>query len=203
MATFEVITQIGGGGGGGTGTLQEVLAEGNDANGVTITNLPEPSADSEAATKKYVDDNAGGVVLYAEKELINADIIALPTTPFEIVPALSGKIINFLSAVSLYSFQAGAYTNFDNGGNNLVFLSGAQIISNSSEATGDGDDVTIFSSLRTSLITGKYVGAKVVTADIISQPLNLFYENNGAGNLGGGNILNRLKVKVYYTVTTP
>ena len=40
-------------------TLAEVLAEGNDAGGTTITNLPAPVADSDASTKAYVDSQGG------------------------------------------------------------------------------------------------------------------------------------------------
>jgi hypothetical protein len=40
--------------------LAEVLAQGNDAGGTTITNLPEPAAASDAATMAYVDAQAGG-----------------------------------------------------------------------------------------------------------------------------------------------
>lgn len=46
---------------GGTGLPQGgPLTEDLDADGFTITNLVDPTADQEAATKKYVDDNAGG-----------------------------------------------------------------------------------------------------------------------------------------------
>lgn len=48
------------GGGGGTPTLAAVLVVGNDANGLEIENLLDPTTDQAAATKKYVDDNAGG-----------------------------------------------------------------------------------------------------------------------------------------------
>jgi hypothetical protein len=39
----------------GAPTLAEVLAQGNDAGGTTITNLPAPAAASQAATMAYVD----------------------------------------------------------------------------------------------------------------------------------------------------
>ena len=45
---------------GGSQTLAQVLAEGNNADGGTIENLADPTTDQQAATKKYVDDNAGG-----------------------------------------------------------------------------------------------------------------------------------------------
>lgn len=56
--------------------LEDILALGNDANGVTITNLPEPTADTEVATKKYVDDNAGGITISATEYDNNADALA-------------------------------------------------------------------------------------------------------------------------------
>jgi len=39
--------------------LADVLAQGNDAGGTTITNLPAPVADSDASTKAYVDSQGG------------------------------------------------------------------------------------------------------------------------------------------------
>ena len=39
-------------------TLSDVLTEGSDADGKTISNLAVPTADQDAATKKYVDDIA-------------------------------------------------------------------------------------------------------------------------------------------------
>jgi hypothetical protein len=42
---------------GPTPDLATVLAEGNDADGATITGLDDPTGDQDAATKKYVDDN--------------------------------------------------------------------------------------------------------------------------------------------------
>lgn len=48
------------GGGSGSQTLAEVLDEGNDADGASITGLADPTDDQDAATKKYVDDNSGG-----------------------------------------------------------------------------------------------------------------------------------------------
>lgn len=43
-----------------TPTLAQVLAESSDADEGTINNLANPVSDQQAATKKYVDDNAGG-----------------------------------------------------------------------------------------------------------------------------------------------
>jgi hypothetical protein len=41
-------------------TLAQVLAQSNDAGGTTVTNLPAPSANSDAATKDYVDTAVAG-----------------------------------------------------------------------------------------------------------------------------------------------
>ena len=42
-------------------TLAKVLAKGNDANALKITNLATPTANQDAATKKYVDDKVATV----------------------------------------------------------------------------------------------------------------------------------------------
>ena len=46
--------------------LTEVLAEGADANATVITNLADPLAAQDAATKAYVDAQTGGVVVSAD-----------------------------------------------------------------------------------------------------------------------------------------
>lgn len=57
------------GGGGGSQTLHQTLQLGNDASGITITNLPMPLADTDAATKIFVEQN------FSKKytQLINLD----------------------------------------------------------------------------------------------------------------------------------
>lgn len=45
--------------------LSEVLGEGNDAGGSTISNLGAPEYDNDAATRSYVDGKVGGCVLQA------------------------------------------------------------------------------------------------------------------------------------------
>jgi len=50
-----------GGGGGSTPSLQSVLAVGNSANSLKITNLATPTSTADAATKGYVDTQISGV----------------------------------------------------------------------------------------------------------------------------------------------
>lgn len=49
------------GGGGSTPSLQSVLAVGNSANSLKITNLATPTASTDASTKGYVDTQISGV----------------------------------------------------------------------------------------------------------------------------------------------
>lgn len=54
------------GGSGGSQNLDDVLTEGNDGGANQIKNILDPTDDQDAATKKYVDDNAGGasIIVY-------------------------------------------------------------------------------------------------------------------------------------------
>ena len=59
--TWESCSSSGGGDGLGGNGLPEVLAEDNSANSLKITSLADPTADQDAATKKYVDDQLGSL----------------------------------------------------------------------------------------------------------------------------------------------
>ncbi|WP_421762830.1 beta strand repeat-containing protein [Ekhidna sp.] len=60
--------------------LSSVLASGNDAGAIAITNLPTPTNPADAATKSYVDSNAGLTTVTSvdivDGEIANADINA-------------------------------------------------------------------------------------------------------------------------------
>ncbi|WP_420318318.1 hypothetical protein [Ekhidna sp.] len=60
--------------------LSSVLASGNDAGAIAITNLPTPTNPADAATKSYVDSNAGLTAVTSadivDGEIANADINA-------------------------------------------------------------------------------------------------------------------------------
>lgn len=52
--------------------LDNTMTADLSANGNTVTDLAEPVNDSDAATKQYVDDNSGGVVIVAdENQIVN------------------------------------------------------------------------------------------------------------------------------------
>lgn len=77
-------------------TLNEVLTEGNDANGTTITNLPNPSLNSDAATKEYVDNEIAGLPAGSDNQqltLESGNLLTLTnsTPPINLSPFLNNQ----------------------------------------------------------------------------------------------------------------
>ena len=96
-------------GGGGTDdqTLQEVLAEGNSANSTKITDLADPTMDQDAATKKYVDDNAGASSIVAGNGMTK-----------------SGNTLNVIGSSSIIANADDLEVNSSNTANQILLSSG-------------------------------------------------------------------------------
>ena len=96
----------------GTGTddqtLTEVLTQGASAGNNKITNLMDPAADQDAATKKYVDDN----------DAVN-DADSDPTNEHNTMVSLSGTVLTVTDGgggktADLASLQDGTGTDDQN-----------------------------------------------------------------------------------------
>jgi hypothetical protein len=199
---------------GGSQTLAEVLAEGNDADGLAIENLADPSADQEAATKKYVDDNAGGAVQTATVALTDAQIKALPTTARTVVagPA-AGQMHVIVGALFQVDTTVAAYTNIDAAAATLFLTvaSGAQSkrqvqIENTPNSTELTDLLAGFS--KAWIYAGAWSAMLVADAHVFGSnndgydweaaPITVKATNGASGNFTGGNAANTMTVTVLY-----
>ena len=90
--------------------LGSVLSEGNDAGGAKITNLMDPAADQDAATKKYVDDNddVNDADSDAGNEIQTLDVAQLNGTNLELSLSSDGEATK---SINLASLQDGTGTD--------------------------------------------------------------------------------------------
>jgi len=195
-----------------TYTLNEILAESNDAGANTIDNLADPTTDQQAATKKYVDDNAGGgeggALLSATVELTNAQIIALPSTGVELVAAQgSGKIINVVSCYCVTNF-ASVYTGTTDASLNLMM--GLAYVNSTFPDWAGALETTTRKGLKLpensySAGGGSFAGETIGLmstnlTNLEDEALVLKDDYSGLSDYGGGNAANTLKVTVFYTI---
>lgn len=179
------------------------------------------NSDSRAATQKavkaYVDANAGGggILSLATLTLTNAQILALPTTSLEILPAPgAGKIIVPFHAMLRMTYIGGT-TNID-GSAKVAVVWGSGFDGNSldviNEATSgggkvsnliaSGTDAQIFLSFQQEVDSGITSPLLNGNTSAFNNALYLWCDNNGAGNFTGGDAGNSLKVYVWYTELT-
>lgn len=143
------------------------------------------------------------------------DILTLPTTPVELIPAPGGgKRIIPIQWDLWADFTAGAYTNI---GLPYSYLNSR--LGGIEYSSYMADDPTAFinefeaffntASLTHAVLTtwnpvdlswGPLVYPENAAAVLLNGALDLFVENSGAGNFTGGNVANTLKVRVLFFV---
>lgn len=163
----------------------------------------------------------GPAIFVASLQLTDAQIKALPTTPVNIVAAPGANLRYKLHGYTLRSnTSAGAYTNL-----NATYVDVHIQLSTYYAGYGPVDDSTVtpaltnvtsilgaagqvsydgIISMSSTPVAGSrgYVQSDGIpgTAVIVNQPIAIAIENNGSGNLTGGNAANSLKVFVYYSI---
>lgn len=142
--------------------------------------------------------------------LTDAQIKALPSTPVQVIAAVTGKIL-FPVAAFLRSKWTADYSNIHSQSQIQFRLGGTDILnplyqeqgSNVSAllAGGGPDGVNGWTAATSrSLPPGPVMGglAGAYDSDVAGLPLSIQIENNGAGDLTGGNAANALTVVVAY-----
>lgn len=159
---------------------------------------------------------AGVVTILSQAiELTDAQIRAAPTTPTVIVPAtevlgyvgLPTQIPLPLAFVVSANISAGAYTNVDPVAAFIIAV-GSDWSLNGLRANVDtmaqiNDAVSVIgiaNSFDPTIVDSTIIPLHISSGGIQDNALAFVINNNGAGNLTGGNAANSMKVTVLYTV---
>ncbi len=162
-----------------------------------------------------------GVIRTSTVTLTNAQILSLPTVPVTVIPAPGAGLINMpLWYMLKADFSGGAYTNIHASGYasfawaGIPTLASGYIANDASTTPALTRASTFFGTATnwyhilyplvfdTDPTTNEWGVFPSIFAvgDIDNELLWLQFNNNGAGNLTGGNAANTLKVVTYYTV---
>jgi hypothetical protein len=152
--------------------------------------------------------------LQAAATLTNAQIKALPTTPITIVSAPgSGKRIKLIAVTLNASFAAGAYTNVDTNGSDLVIIGDGGDWLVSPLVNDTGASITLLTDFFHAANTvtdlapvaiyptggwNKYNDPPSPTGNLDNHAIQIGMDNGS--NLTGGNNANSLTVVLYYVV---
>lgn len=176
---------------------------------------------SDLDLKAYVEEKVaealaasqpgGGSGYLVKSDLVtldNAQILALPTTPIQIVAAPGeNKFISLVQGVIILDNVAGAYGNITGGATTYIaFAVGNQISSNlyiesdmgDMEFPGDSPYPIVFST-PANIGTGVFAAAGPSDAESVDN-MPLYIKAQNTGNFTGGHADNTLKVTVYYLV---
>lgn len=207
------------GSGGGAPAAATYLTEDDET--ATLTNSRQVLAgtgisfDDTVPNVRTINASAGSIQPF-NAELDDTDIKALPTTPFSLIAAPGAdKIIVPINIFNYVDCNAGAYTNIDSGGWAAVRINGWDICSYIGDTDTSGVDANLAAILgavndhgfafipqqQPSLFSGWWLNvARFKGADLVNQPLTLEIDNNGSGNLTGGNAANVWKLSGFYYV---
>lgn len=157
--------------------------------------------------------------------LTNADILALPTTPIPLVAApAAGTRIKLVGGSYSFDTSAGAYTNINATAARLIIRhTGAtnsllNLIADDSNYTltdftsllgTAGANVVDLTTFLQAIDSGAFIGVAGYTTSLINPTsevdgtaVEIAVDNNGSGDLTGGNAANSGTVTLYYVVET-
>lgn len=152
-----------------------------------------------------------GLLKTATVELTDAQIKALPTTPFQLVAAQgAGKAIIPISCITIPNFTAGVYTHDADSSWQLAVSGGGISIGGPFMAdTALSSNSNIYVSQIACIEQGPGAGAFTGVLVTGSIAVTSSYDNsalyigdfyNGVNDYTGGNAANTLKITVYYVV---
>lgn len=211
-------TTIDGGGPGGS------FVDGSSVVDATVmealrANIPD--AESRLAALEAVAPSTSAVLLKAAVTLNNTQTKALPTTAVTLVAAPAAGFRNKVLAVSFSGhFSAGAYTNLDavyaalfvfHLGDTSQWLTNPIVkdttvsITRLADFLAAGDQLVDAGPYQDSPSDGNAALNWVLpnvhaAAAAEATAIAVMMDNNGSGDLTGGNVANTLKITVYYVV---